>query len=137
MNKKQINSHDLGKARQGMELAMRLVSITYTVPLDELFSPTRRKAKVAFARQVAMYLVHVGMGMNLSQVAKLFKRDRSTAAHACRLIEDFRDNEEFDELVDLLEKTLRTLYHHPAAIPSLRGRSLMAKSKNASLRLHS
>ncbi len=104
---------NLDKKQQALALAMHLVSITYSVPIHELKAATRRKADIAFARQVAMYLAHVGIGLNLTQVAKSFERDRSTAAHACRLVEDLRDDAEFDGLIDLLERTLKSLTAAP------------------------
>ena len=43
-----------GIARRVVE---RAVAIAFEVPLKELHATTRREARIAFARQVAMYLV--------------------------------------------------------------------------------
>jgi len=83
------------------------VSSAFHVPERELRAPTRRKAHTAFARQVAMYLAHVGCGMNYSEVGRLFGRDRTTAAHACRIIEDRRDDPGLDLSLDHLEQAVR------------------------------
>ena len=83
------------------------VARAYNVPLAELRAPTRRKAIVAEARQVAMYLSHVGFGMTLASVGRYFGRDRTTAAYACRRIEDRRDDSKFDHLLDRLEHVIR------------------------------
>jgi hypothetical protein len=40
-------------------------------------------------------------------VAEAFGRDRSTAVHACRLIEDRRDDPSFDAVFDALEDECR------------------------------
>lgn len=83
------------------------VARAWNVPLAELRSPTRRKAPVAQARQVAMYFTHVLYGFSLSAVGRHFGRDRTTAAHACRTVEDRRDDRHFDMLLDRLEQALR------------------------------
>jgi hypothetical protein len=75
----------------------------FAVPVGELISTTRRTAYVAFARQSAMYLAHVTFGLNYSQVARAFGRDRTTAAHACQLIEERRDDPAVDAVLGSLE----------------------------------
>jgi len=75
----------------------------FGVPLDEMRAPSRRAAKVAFARQSAMYLSHVMLGLNYSAVGLLFHRDRTTAAYACKLVEDRRDDPAVDRLLQKLE----------------------------------
>src|SRR4051794_11112955 len=50
----------------------------FAVPVGELISATRRTPYVAFARQSAMYLAHVTFGLNYSEVARAFGRDRTT-----------------------------------------------------------
>lgn len=87
----------------------RAVAITFEVPLRELRATTRREARIAFARQVAMYLVHVAYGLTLTQVGTMFGRDRTTVAHACIIIEDCRDDLAFDGLLDDLETAVKCL----------------------------
>lgn len=89
-------------------LMQETVALAWNVPITEIRSPTRRKAAVAQARQVAMYLTHVIYGFSLSAVGRHFGRDRTTAAHACRLVEDRRDDKNFDMLLDRLEQALRS-----------------------------
>lgn len=69
----------------------------------------RGPRKVAFARQLAMYLTHVGFGLNLTEVGVCFERDRTTVRHACSLIEDRRDQPAFDLAVSALETGLAHL----------------------------
>ena len=88
-------------------LVTGLVGYALNVPEEEVRAATRRKRNAAFARQVAMYLAHAGLGMSLSRVAYAFGRDRSTVAHACHLVEDKRDDAEFDEWVGALEDSAR------------------------------
>lgn len=85
------------------------IARAFKVSVSEMRAPTRRTAPVALARQIAMYLMHVVFGVSLSSVGRHFGRDRTTAAHACRQIEDRRDDHGFDLIVDRLEFALRTL----------------------------
>jgi hypothetical protein len=61
-----------------------------------------------------MYLTHVGLGLSLSAVARLFGRDRRTVAHACAVVEDRRDAAALDRTLSLLEGALRLLARRQA-----------------------
>ena len=74
----------------------------FGVAYDELHRTTRGRARVAHARQVAMYLAHVACGLSLTDTGRLFGRDRTTVAHACTVVEDRRDDPLFDRALDLL-----------------------------------
>lgn len=57
------------------------------------------------------------LGLNLGEVGKVFQRDRTTVGHACRLIEDRRDDEQVDFLINCLERAVEEwlqIVHHPA-----------------------
>lgn len=95
---------DLAKARLAAEVTGFALGLN-----EDLMGPTRGAPKSAFARQLAMYLTHVGFGMNLGRVAIAFGRDRSTITHACHLIEDRRDDADFDQFVDNLEACLNNV----------------------------
>ncbi len=108
-----ISTEGLRFAARGQERALlraRLAEAAVTracnVPLSEMRAPTRRKAPVAFARQMAMYLSHVALGVSLTRTAACFGRDRTTASHACRVIEERRDDPEFDLRLCHLEEAL-------------------------------
>lgn len=64
--------------------------------------------RVMFARQTAMYLMHVVYGFSLTQIAASFGRDRSLASQACHRIEDLRDDPGFDHKMTQLEDLLRS-----------------------------
>jgi chromosomal replication initiation ATPase DnaA len=92
-----------GQSRQ-MRLAIELaVTRVFDVDHRALEQVSRGIAKVALARQVAMYLAHVGCGLSLTAAGSLFGRDRTTVAHACLIVEDRRNNLVFNHAVDLLE----------------------------------
>ncbi len=85
------------------------VSQVFMVASADLWSETRGRPRAAFARQVAMYLAHVACGLTLTEVGRIFSRDRTTVAHACGLVEDLRDDTAFDRSMELLEGVLRSL----------------------------
>lgn len=70
---------------------------------------TRGQAKISFGRQIAMYLCHVSYKMPMVRIAHALHRDRSTVAHACRVIEDCRDDPAWDQILDQLELVLSKL----------------------------
>lgn len=87
------------------------VTLVFGVASGNFHDPRRGKAQVALARQTAMYLAHVGFSLTLTEVGVLFDRDRTTVAHACALIEDRRDNRDFDRALELLERAVKAMQH--------------------------
>jgi len=86
------------------------------VTSSDLRARTRSRASVAFARQVSMYLAHVVYGMSLKDAASLFHRDRTTAAHACSVIEDKRDDPAFDAFMEHIELAILHLRRIPLGV---------------------
>ncbi len=84
-----------------MEVA---IAVAFGVSVGEMRAATRRSAPAAFARQTAMYLAHVVLRQSYSAVGRLFCRDRTTAAYACAVVEDRRDDPAIDHLLQRLEK---------------------------------
>lgn len=85
-----------------------LVSRQFKVGMNELQSRSRTK-KVAFPRQVAMYLSRKHTEETLSEIGKVFNRDHSTVMHAIKVITDLsrRDNSisaQLDYLSDKLNR---------------------------------
>ncbi len=83
-----------------------------------LLVPTRGAPQIAFARQVAIYLAHVCFGLSFAAVGRMFQRDRTTVAHACRVIEDRRDDRDLDRRLTALERACR---RSPERAGDLRG----------------
>ncbi|MBY0225394.1 MAG: chromosomal replication initiator DnaA [Hyphomicrobium sp.] len=83
------------------------VGQVFGVLAEDFETVTRGRARIAFARQIAMYLAHVACGQSLTDVGRIFARDRTTVAHACARIEDLRDDRRFDRVLDLLEAIVR------------------------------
>ncbi len=95
---------DSNSRREAIESSVARV---LAVPVVALQTATRGKAPIARARQIAMYLAHVVCGHSLTEVGSMFRRDRTTVAHACALIEDGRDDPLFDRLLELMERVAR------------------------------
>lgn len=83
-----------------------LVASALRVNPQAIASPVRGRASAAFARQVAMYIIHTRLGLSYTAVGSAFGRDRTTAAHACRTVEERREDPTVDAVVDLLEKAV-------------------------------
>ena len=86
-----------------------VVTCVFGVRANDLQMANRGRANVALARQTAMYLAHIGCSLTLTEVGYLFERDRTTVAHACALIEDRRDDPDFDRALELLERAVKAL----------------------------
>ncbi len=96
---------DRRTVRQMIEVT---VAAAFDLPVEELSAKTRRSAPIAFARQISMYCAHVTFGWSLTEAGAVFGRDRTTAAHACRVVEDRRDDARVDKVVASVEDAL----HH-------------------------
>ncbi len=84
-------------------LSIATLSAVTNHPAKELTALTRSSPDIAFARQIAMYLAHTKFGISYAQVGAYFQRDRSTVAHACRLIEESRDDAGTDQYILRME----------------------------------
>jgi hypothetical protein len=87
-----MRRRDMAVAR----LAADIASYALGVPAPKILNLRRGPAEVAFARQVAMYLCHIGFELSLARIAAAFGRDRSTVACACHGVEDRREEPQFD-----------------------------------------
>lgn len=91
-----------------------LLAVLFSVSGKHLRSPKRHGRSVARVRQVGMYVAHVTLGMRMIDVATGFGRDKSTVMYACHLIEDLRDDLEFNQIVAKAEEITRIAFrlHH-------------------------
>lgn len=84
-----------------------LVALATDQPAREIVSRVRCTQAATRARQTAIYLAHVALSWPLARVATAFGRDRSTAGHAVRAIEDLRDDPAVDARLNDLEACIR------------------------------
>lgn len=87
--------------------ALALVSFGWGVSVGAILRPGKGTSVVAFARQVAMYLMHTSLSMTMDSVGSAVGRDRTTVMHACHAIEDARDDPALDARLDAIDAALR------------------------------
>ena len=90
-----------------MEVCEAMIDICaalYNVSSKELRLTGRTAADVSRVRQIAMYVTHVTLGISMPEVGRGFARDRTTVRHACHLVEDMRDDVDFDRAVLTAER---------------------------------
>ena len=83
------------------------VAFSTGVAAGEIADPGRSGASAARARQIAMYLAHTALSWPMWRVGQAFGRDRTTAGHACKVVETLRDDQAFDRRLEELEACLR------------------------------
>jgi hypothetical protein len=103
------NDPNVGFAPPLRLIVEHAVETVFGVETCQLQMTQRGPARVALARQTAMYLAHVGLSLSFTEVGMLFQRDRTTVAHACAVIEDRRDDPHFDRALELLERVVNAL----------------------------
>jgi chromosomal replication initiation ATPase DnaA len=89
------------------QFVVACVAADFNLAAAALIGATRGSPRVAFARQVAMYLAHVGFALSFECIGRGFGRDRTTVAHACRVVEDGRDDIWLDCRLATLERVCR------------------------------
>lgn len=97
----------LRKEENALELCESMIDIAaalFNVPSKDIRLPCRTPLSVSRVRQVAMYVAHVVLGLSMGEVGRGFGRDRKTVQHACHVIEDMRDDPEFDHIVAQTER---------------------------------
>lgn len=87
-----------------------ILSTFFNVSGRDLRSNSRCGRPVARVRQIGMYIAHVTLALTMSEVGRAFGRDRSTVNHACHLIEDMREELEFDRIIQTIENIVRTAF---------------------------
>ena len=86
------------------ECLIDMASALFSLPSKELRGAGRSTLPVSRVRQIAMYVAHVVLRLTMADVGRGFGRDRTTVLHACQLVEDLRDDAEFDRVVLMFER---------------------------------
>lgn len=95
------------RQENAVELCECMIDIAaefFNVSSKELRRPGRTALAVARVRQVAMYVAHVVLELTMAEVGLGFGRDRTTVHHACQVVENLRDDHDFDLLVAKVER---------------------------------
>jgi len=77
------------------------------VPEAGILGKLKGKSEISYGRQIAMYLMHCIFGTPKTRIGDVFGRHFSTVSHACRLIEEHRDDSVLDRKLIGLENRLR------------------------------
>lgn len=104
-----MSQFDPQKDEDRAYLAAALTAYALGLRTDAILCAERRSPAEARARHIAMYLLRTALGMSLSRVARAFNRDRTTVSYACNLIEDYRDDPDFDVWVEQLSVGLSSV----------------------------
>jgi chromosomal replication initiation ATPase DnaA len=94
------------RGESGANYIAAVVASAFAISVAAIRKPDRGRARVAFARQVAMYLAHTRLGLDFTAAGAAFDRDRTTAAHAVRIVEERRESPAVDSSVDYLERAI-------------------------------
>jgi len=92
------------------DCVIELAAALFGIPSKELRRRGRGPDEISRVRQIAMYVAHVVLWLNMTDLGKGFGRDRTTVMHACHLIEDMRDEEEFDRIVSQTERIVQAAF---------------------------
>ena len=90
-------------------IATWLVAAAWRVPPGDLTGSRGGPHRIAAAKHVAIYLVHVVFGIRQDVTARLFGQNRRTVARACAHIEDLRDAAAADREIGQLEQAALAL----------------------------
>ena len=77
-------------------LAAALTAYALGLKTEAILTSPRRTPAEARARHIAMYLLRTSLGMSLSRISRAFNKDRTTVSYACHVVEDLRDDADFD-----------------------------------------
>ena len=92
------------------EAVLDLCSALFNVSGRDLRQTNRCSQGIARVRQIAMYLCNTTLGISLTEIGKAVCRDRTTVSHAVQLIEDLRDDAEFDAIMEQVERVARIAF---------------------------
>jgi chromosomal replication initiation ATPase DnaA len=93
-----------------------IAAALFNVSGKELRRAGRTGLGVSRVRQIAMYVGHVVLGLSMNEIGRGFGRDRTTVLYACHLVEDLRDEPDFDRIVSTVEKVAIAAFRERGAI---------------------
>ena len=90
---------DRARARQVVCMLAGVLGLSEDLILNSQSRPA------IVARHIAFTIARNAFGMSLARLAVAFGRDRSSVAHACRVLEERRDDLAFDHWMTALENS--------------------------------
>jgi chromosomal replication initiation ATPase DnaA len=100
---------------RALELCEGMIDIAaalFNVSGKDLRRAGRTALDVSRVRQITMYVAHVVLRLNMADIGRGFNRDRTTVKHACHLVEDLRDDEDFDHIVLMVERVALAAFRY-------------------------
>lgn len=97
-------------------LCVGLVTLALGLPYRDVFNHANRGGDTVMIRQLALYLLYNVCDMSQSRLGATFSRDRTTVRYACNAIEDQRDYDVFDRMIERLENDLRAIVTLPQSL---------------------
>ena len=102
-----------------IELCEGMIDVTaalFNVNSKEMRRTGRTAFDVSRVQQIAMYVSHVVLGLSMAEVGKGFQRELATVLHACHLIEDMRDDRDFDRIIGMTEQVAMAAFRNREAV---------------------
>ncbi len=105
------STHHAERMMEVCEAMIDICAALFNVSSKEMRQTGRTGQDAARVRQIAMYVTHVTLGLNMHQVGRGFGRDRGTVRHACIAVEDLREDLDFDRAVTTAERVARAAFN--------------------------
>lgn len=102
---------DADRIRAG--LVIQLVAASTGITAERMRAGARPGRRATRARWLAMYLAYVTFGWPIERVGHAFGLNRTTAAAACRWVEEERDRPTLDALLERLQRLAREVLDAP------------------------
>jgi len=100
-----VAAHRTERAIEICDCILDMMGELFGVPGKELRRKGRGGSNDAMrVRQIAMYVAHVTLRINMRDIGIGFQRDRTTVLHACNTVEDWRDDSDVDRMVGFAER---------------------------------
>ncbi len=84
-----------------------IVADAFDIAPEKILSKERGREYVARARLVAMYMLHTTCRISQKQTGPAFGRSRNAVSHACTRVEDLRDDEYADIMLDQMARHIK------------------------------
>lgn len=94
-----VSERSLAQCRAAGRLVAELCRADVQMP-----TPCAEAQTITHVRQVGMYIAHVILSIPYGTIAIAFGKDRTTVAHACRVVEERRDAQEYDRFIEFCER---------------------------------
>lgn len=100
--------HD--EIREICEGVQDILSACFSVSGHDIRAMERSRTEISRVRQIGMYVAHVIAGLTMHEVGLGFQRDRTTVAYACHVVEDLRDEPEFENVIRMVERIVEIAF---------------------------